>query len=175
MRKITRIVNVGSCAVGGNNPIRIQSMCDTDTRNAAQSLAQINELAKAGCEIIRLAAPDIRAAEVLKEIVESSPIPVIADVHFDGNIALKALESGVHGLRLNPGNLQNEAMVKKIAFKALDSNAVIRVGANSGSVDKDLLKNNLERFKEPSKAMTESLIASVVEQCMLLEKFRAAS
>ena len=171
MRKNTRILKLGKCILGGGNPVRIQSMCDTDTRDAGASLEQIRRLADCGCEIIRLAAPDIRAAEVLKEIVESSPIPVIADVHFDGNIALKALESGVHGLRLNPGNLQNEDMVKKIAFKALDSNAVIRVGANSGSVDKDLLKNNLERFKEPSKAMTESLIASVVEQCMLLEKY----
>lgn len=171
MRKITRVVNVGSCAVGGNNPIRIQSMCDTDTRNAAQSLAQINELAHAGCEIIRLAAPDIRAAEVLKEIVAESPIPVIADVHFDGRIALKALESGVHALRINPGNLQSEEMVKAIAYKALDSNAVIRVGANSGSVDAGLLADCQAQFHEPGRAMTEALIKSVIQQCELLEKY----
>ena len=171
MRKLTRIVNAGSVAVGGSNPVRIQSMCDTDTRNAAQSLEQIKQLAQCGCEIIRLAAPDIRAAEVLKEIAGESPIPVIADVHFDGRIALKALESGVHGLRINPGNLQSEEMVKAIAYKALDCGAVIRVGANSGSVDADLLKKCQEKFSDPAQAMTEALIQSVIEQCEMLEKY----
>lgn len=171
MRKNTRIVNVGSCAVGGRNPIRIQSMCDTDTRNAAQSLAQIKQLAKHGCEIIRLAAPDIRAAEVLKEIAAESPIPVIADVHFDGRIALKALESGVHGLRINPGNLQSEEMVRAIAVKALDCGAVIRVGANAGSVDAKLLKSLENKFNNPAEAMTEALVQSVIFQCRLLEKY----
>ncbi len=171
MKIMTRILNVGTCALGGNNPVRIQSMCDTDTRDAEASLTQIRKLADCGCEIIRLAAPDIRAAEVLKDIAAASPIPVIADVHFDGNIALQALESGVHGLRINPGNLQNEEMVKKIAFKALDCNAVIRVGANSGSVDKNLLKQCCEKFDSPEKAMTEALIMSVVKQCEMLEKY----
>ena len=171
MNKNTRILNVGSCQLGGGNPVRIQSMCDTDTRNAAQSLAQINELVAAGCEIIRLAAPDLRAAEILKDIVQSSPIPVIADVHFDGRIALKALESGVHALRINPGNLQGEEMVKAIAFKALEKNAVIRVGANSGSVDADLLKSCQNRFENAEKAMTEALLESVIGQCRMLEKY----
>ena len=170
MRK-TGVLNVGGCLLGGDNPVRIQSMCDTDSRNAEQSLAQINELAAAGCEIIRLAAPDMRAAEVLHEIVEASPIPVIADVHFDGRIALKTLESGVHGLRINPGNLQSEEMVKAIAYKALDCGAVIRVGANSGSVDAQLLKKYCERFDSPETAMTEALISSVISQCALLEKY----
>ena len=171
MKKNTRVLNVGSCQLGGTNPVRIQSMCDTDTRNAAQSLAQINELAGAGCEIIRLAAPDLRAAEVLKDIVQQSPIPVIADVHFDGRIALKALESGVHALRINPGNLQGEDMVKAIAVKALEKNAVIRVGANSGSVDADLLKSCQKRFDNAEKAMTEALLESVIGQCRMLEKY----
>ncbi len=171
MKKLTRVLNVGSCPLGGDNPVRIQSMCDTDTADAAKSLAQIKELAEAGCEIIRLAAPTVRAAEVLKEIVEESPIPVIADVHFDGNIALQALASGVHGLRINPGNLQGEEMVKAIAFKALEQNAVIRVGANSGSVDADLLKECQKKFDSPEKAMTEALIESVIGQCRLLEKY----
>lgn len=171
MKRNTRILKVGSCLLGGGNPVRIQSMCDTDTRNAAQSLAQIKELAAAGCEIIRLAAPDIRAAEVLQEIVQESPIPVIADVHFDGRIALKALASGVHGLRINPGNLQGEEMVKLIAEKALETNAVIRVGANSGSVDAELLKSCQMKFSDPEKAMTEALIESVLGQCRLLEKY----
>lgn len=171
MNRKSRILSVGKCTLGGGNPVRIQSMCDTDTRNIAQSSAQIKELAEAGCEIIRLAAPDIRSAEVLKEIVAESPIPVIADVHFDGRIALQSLDSGVHGLRINPGNLQNPEMVKAIALKAAEKNAVIRVGANSGSVDVDLLNECRKKFPDEKTAMTEALIQSVTAQCSLLEKY----
>lgn len=171
MKRNTKIINIGGCALGGSNPVRIQSMCDTDTHDVKTSLAQIKQLADCGCEIIRLAAPDISAAEALKEITESSPVPVIADVHFDGRIALKALDSGVHGLRLNPGNLCDEDMVKAIAYKALEKNAVIRVGANSGSVDSSLLKSFQQKYCDFETAMTEALLASVIAQCRMLEKY----
>ncbi len=171
MKRHSRILNIGNCTLGGDNPVRIQSMCDTDSRDAAKTLAQISNLAKAGCEIIRLAVPDMRAAQVLKEIVQASPIPVIADVHFDGRIALQSMESGVHGLRINPGNLQDEEMLKDIAYKALERNVVIRVGANSGSVDNALLQKNTAKFGNVDIAMTETLIESVLVQCRMLEKY----
>ena len=104
-RKTTRVVSLGGLGVGGDNPIRVQSMCATDTRDVAATLAQINELAAAGCEIVRLAVPDQRAAEALVPIRRASPVPLVADIHFDHRLALAALEAGMDGLRLNPGTI----------------------------------------------------------------------
>lgn len=126
---------LGQTAVGGNAPVSVQSMTKTDTRDVATTLAEINHLKLAGCDIIRLAVPDATAAKALKEICRASPIPVIADIHFDHQLALDAIQNGVHGLRLNPGNIRCEEKVREIAAAAADWKVPIRVGVNAGSLD----------------------------------------
>ena len=117
-RRKCRAVRVGNLTVGGGAPVMVQSMTNTDTRDAAATLRQINTLAAAGCEIIRCAVPDDAAAEALREICASSPIPVIADIHFDYRLALKSIESGVAGVRINPGNIGEPWKVKMVAEAA---------------------------------------------------------
>lgn len=134
-RRKSRQIMVGNVAVGGNAPITIQSMTKTDTRNINSTINEINRLHLAGCNIIRLAVPDYQAAEALQKICIDSPIPVIADIHFDHALALTAIENGVHGLRLNPGNIRSEEKVSEVAAAALDKGIPIRVGVNAGSLD----------------------------------------
>jgi (E)-4-hydroxy-3-methylbut-2-enyl-diphosphate synthase len=152
-RKQTRTVHVGGVGIGGDNPVRVQSMCNTDTRDAAATLAQIGRLAEAGCEIVRLAVPDDKAAEVLPAIREGSPVPLIADIHFDHRLALAALDAGIEGLRINPGNIGGEAKVDAVVRAAAERSAPIRIGVNGGSLEKDLL----HKFGGPTpEAMVES-------------------
>ena len=152
-RKQTRTVHVGTVGIGGDNPVRVQSMCNTDTRDAAATLAQINRLAEAGCEIVRLAVPDDKAAETLPAIREGSPVPLIADIHFDHRLALAALDAGIDGLRINPGNIGGEAKVDAVVRAAAERGAPIRIGVNGGSLEKDLL----HKFGGPTpEAMVES-------------------
>ena len=105
MKKITRQIHIGSILIGGDAPCSVQSMCSTDTRNVSATIAQIKELAEVGCEIVRCAVPDLDAAVALSQIKRMSPIPVVADIHFDYKLALQVLEGGIDGLRLNPGNI----------------------------------------------------------------------
>lgn len=133
-RRKTRVLNVGSVKIGGDHPIVVQSMTTADTRDAAATLAQINELAEAGCEIVRIAVPDRRAAAALPDIVPFSPVPLIADIHFEHTLALKALEAGIHGLRLNPGNIRKHEDVVEVVEKAKERMTPIRIGVNFGSV-----------------------------------------
>ena len=161
-RKSTRTLKLGPLLIGGGNPIVVQSMTNTDTRDPQATLAQINALNEAGCQLVRLAVPDIRAANALREINDHSPLPLVADIHFDHRLALAALESGLLGLRINPGNLDkaNDGTVglDRLTDAAKAHNAVIRIGVNSGSVEKDLL----ERFGGPTpSAMVESAIRHI--------------
>jgi (E)-4-hydroxy-3-methylbut-2-enyl-diphosphate synthase len=133
-RRPTRIVDVGGVKIGGDNPIVVQSMATADTRNPAATLAQIQQLADAGCEIVRIAVPDRKAAAALPDIVPHAPVPLIADIHFEHTLALKALDAGIHGLRLNPGNIRKQEDVIEVVEKAKERRTPIRIGVNFGSV-----------------------------------------
>ncbi len=134
-RRQSRTIKLGTVAIGGTAPITVQTMTKTDTRNIEATSAEIRRLRLAGCDIIRLAVPDLEAATALKTICSQSQIPVIADIHFDHQLALAAIKNGVHGLRLNPGNIRSEEKVREVAAAALDKGIPIRVGVNAGSLD----------------------------------------
>lgn len=133
-RRKTRELMVGDVGVGGHNPIRVQSMATADTRDPQATLAQIQELADAGCEIVRIAVLDRKAAAALPDIIPHSPVPLIADIHFEHTLALKAMEAGIHGLRLNPGNIRKEEDVREVVTMAKEKKIPIRIGVNFGSV-----------------------------------------
>ena len=133
-RRKTRELMVGDVGVGGHNPIRGQSMATADTRDPEATLAQIQELADVGCEIVRIAVLDRKAAAALPDIIPHSPVPLIADIHFEHTLALKAMEAGIHGLRLNPGNIRKEEDVREVVTMAKEKRIPIRIGVNFGSV-----------------------------------------
>ena len=133
-RRATRVLNVGDVKIGGTHPIVVQSMATADTRDPIATLTQIRQLADAGCEIVRIAVPDRRAAAALPDIVPHSPVPLIADIHFEHTLALKALDAGIHGLRLNPGNIRKPEDVREVVAKAKKRQVPIRIGVNFGSV-----------------------------------------
>ncbi|MEI6213283.1 MAG: flavodoxin-dependent (E)-4-hydroxy-3-methylbut-2-enyl-diphosphate synthase [Desulfuromonadales bacterium] len=158
MKKPTRQIHIGSVAIGGGAPCSVQSMCSTDTRDIAATMAQIEGLASVGCEIVRCAVPDSDAAVALGEIKRRSPIPVIADIHFDYRLALQVLEGGVDGLRLNPGNIGERWKIAEVVKSASERNVPIRIGVNAGSLEKELL----ERYGHPSaEAMAESALGHI--------------
>ena len=157
-RKQTQQLKLGSVRIGGGAPIAVQSMTNTDTRDVEATLGQIKRLHDAGCEIVRVAVPDETAARALRAIHDASPIPVIADIHFDYRLALMALEAGLEGLRINPGNIGERKNVEMVVDAAKARGAVIRVGVNSGSVEKRLL----EQYGGPTpQAMVESALGHV--------------
>src|SRR5829696_512196 len=133
-RRKTRVLNVGDVKIGGDNLIVVQSMATADTRDPIATLRQIHELAEAGCEIVRIAVPDRKAAAALPDIVPHTPVPLIADIHFEHTLALKALDAGIHGLRLNPGNIRKAEDVREVVTKAKERRIPIRIGVNYGSV-----------------------------------------
>jgi (E)-4-hydroxy-3-methylbut-2-enyl-diphosphate synthase len=133
-RRKTRVLDVGGVKIGGDHPIVVQSMATADTRDPVATLKQIRELADAGCEIVRIAVPDRKAAAALPEIVPYSPVPLIADIHFEHTLALKALDAGIHGLRLNPGNIRKAEDVREVVKKAKERGVPMRIGVNYGSV-----------------------------------------
>lgn len=133
-RRTTRVLDVGGVHIGGDHPIVVQSMATADTRDPVATLTQIRELADAGCEIVRIAVPDRKAAAALPDIVPHSPVPLIADIHFEHTLALKALDAGIHGLRLNPGNIRKHDDVVEVVKKAKERQTPIRIGVNFGSV-----------------------------------------
>lgn len=158
MSRTTRQITVGDVAVGGGAPVSVQSMCSTDTRDAAATLAQIGRLTEAGCEIVRCAVPDAEAAAALRPIVAGSALPVIADIHFDYKLALTALESGVAGLRINPGNIGERWKVEEVVRACAERSAPIRIGVNGGSLEKELL----EKYGHPTpEAMVESALGHI--------------
>ncbi|ACN99136.1 4-hydroxy-3-methylbut-2-en-1-yl diphosphate synthase [Sulfurihydrogenibium azorense Az-Fu1] len=154
-RRKTRPVFVGNVKIGDGAPIVVQSMTDTKTHDIEATLNQINRLAKAGCEIIRVAVPREEDALALPEIVKNSPIPVIGDIHFSPRIAMLSLESGIHGIRLNPGNINDEGKIKEILQECKKRNIAVRLGVNSGSLEKRLL----DKYGYPSaQALAESAL-----------------
>lgn len=138
-RRITRPVKVGGVVVGGDAPIVVQAMTKTDTRDIRATAAQVRRLERAGAEIVRLAVPDRAAASALREIRKRAGVPLIADIHFDHRLALAALEAGVDGLRLNPGNIGSADKVREVVRAAGERGVPIRIGVNSGSLEKDIL------------------------------------
>ena len=152
-RNETRKIMVGNVQIGGQNRVVIQSMCNTKTKNVEDTVNQILELEKAGCEIIRVACSDIEDAKAIKKIKEKIHIPIVADIHYDYRIALEAIKSGVDKVRINPGNIGSKDRVKAVVDKCKEKNIPIRIGVNGGSLEKDLL----EKYGKPTaKAMVES-------------------
>ncbi|MFN8614828.1 MAG: flavodoxin-dependent (E)-4-hydroxy-3-methylbut-2-enyl-diphosphate synthase [Vampirovibrionales bacterium] len=138
LRRKTRQIRLGNVLIGGDAPVSVQSMLVNDTRDITTSINEIARLADAGCEIVRLAVPNNEAAQALESIVKASPIPVVADIHFDYRLALAAADAGVHGLRVNPGNIGDKANLKAVVAKAKQYGLPIRVGVNGGSVEKPI-------------------------------------
>lgn len=138
-RKRTKIVTIGEIKIGGGNPVSVQSMCNTNTADVAATLAQLHALQAAGAEIGRLAVPDQEAADALPAILRQSPLPLVADIHFDYRLALAAIRAGMHGLRINPGNIGSAERVRQVALAAKAAGIPIRVGVNGGSLPADLL------------------------------------
>lgn len=161
-RKKTREVTVKNVKIGGNSDVVIQSMTNTDTRNVEETLKQIRTLYNAGCQIIRCAVLDMEAAESLKEITAQSPIPVVADIHFDYRLALKSIKNGVSALRINPGNIGSRERVEMVCKAAKEKNIPIRIGVNSGSIEKEIL----EKYKVPT---AEGLVESALKHVKILE------
>ncbi|MCM1009967.1 MAG: flavodoxin-dependent (E)-4-hydroxy-3-methylbut-2-enyl-diphosphate synthase [Fusobacterium sp.] len=153
---------IGDVAIGAGAPVSVQSMCNTDTRDVNATLRQIDELAEAGCEIIRLAVLDMDAAEALKPIVKNSLIPVIADIHFDYKLAIQSINSGVSALRLNPGNIGKRENVEAVVKLAKQQQIPIRIGVNAGSLERYLIEN-----KEMS--LAEKLVESAMGHIKILE------
>lgn len=161
-RRKTREVSVGTVKIGGENPISIQSMTNTDTRDADATIAQIKRLEEAGCDIVRVAVPDIKVAKNIAKIKSSVNIPIIADIHFDYKLALEAIKQGVDGIRINPGNIGSIERVKMVVEKCKERNLKIRIGVNGGSLEKELLKKY-------GSATAEALVESAMGHIKILE------
>ncbi|MEA4920602.1 MAG: flavodoxin-dependent (E)-4-hydroxy-3-methylbut-2-enyl-diphosphate synthase [Clostridiaceae bacterium] len=138
MRRKSKELRIGSVIIGGDNPIAVQSMCNTDTRDVKATLAQLHALEEAGCDIARLAVPDMRAAQALADIRKGTALPLVADIHFDYRLALEACRRGVDKIRINPGNIGEKWKIKAVADSCSERGIPIRIGVNSGSVDSDL-------------------------------------
>lgn len=162
-RRKTREVRIGDVRIGGDNPVVVQSMTNTDTRDVEQTVEQIRQLTDAGCEIVRLAVLNEDAAWAIKPIKAQVSVPLIADIHFDHRLAISALEAGVDALRINPGNIGSREAVDKVVDAAKARGAVIRVGVNSGSVEKHLL----EKCGGPT---TEAMVESALAHVRMLEE-----
>lgn len=139
MRRITRTVDVGGVKIGGGNPVSIQSMCNTDTRDVKSTVEQIKKLCEAGCEIIRVAVPDMEAAQAVGEIKKQIEIPLVSDIHFDYRLALECIKNGIDKVRINPGNIGERERVKLVADAAKANGVPIRIGVNGGSLEKELV------------------------------------
>lgn len=161
-RRKTRTIQLGSVAVGGEAPISVQSMCSTDTRNVEATKAQIRRLEEAGCEIVRVAVPDAAAVEALPHILADVKIPLVADIHFDYRLALASMEAGVQGLRINPGNIGVKWKVGEVVRSARERQIPIRIGVNSGSLDKEILS----RCGGPT---PEALVESALRHIAIVE------
>lgn len=157
-RRHTKEVKIGSLKIGGKSPILIQSMTNTKTKDVKATIKQIHELENAGCEIIRVAVLDIEDAKAIKDIKKEIHIPLVADIHFNGNFAIEAINNGADKIRLNPGNIKDEEMIKKIVLLCKEKNIPIRIGINAGSLD--------SKYKR----CPESMILSAKDHLRILEK-----
>ena len=161
-RKKTKVINVGKLKIGGNNPISVQSMTNTLTKDADSTIKQINEITEAGADLVRVSCPDEDSTEALKKIVPSIDIPLVADIHFHFKRAIEAAKNGAHCLRINPGNIGDKDKIKEVIKAAKDNDCSIRVGVNAGSLERDIL----EKFKEPC---PEALVESAIRNVRILE------
>ena len=158
----TKVVHIGNRVIGGGNPILIQSMCNTKTQDVATTVAQILELEKAGCDIIRVACPDMEAAKAIGEIKKQIHIPLVADIHFDYRLAIAAIENGADKIRINPGNIGSIDRIKAVVDAAKAKNIPIRVGVNSGSLEKNLV----EKY---GGVTAEGLVESALDKVKIIE------
>ena len=161
-RKITKVIKVGRVKVGGNNPISVQSMTNTLTKNVNETLNQIRKISEFGGDIVRVSCPDEESTNALKEITNHSPIPIIADIHFHFKRAIEAAENGADCLRINPGNIGDKNKISQVISAAKNNNCSIRIGVNAGSLEKDIL----EKFKEPC---PEALVESALRNIKIIE------
>ena len=160
-RRISKQIQIGNVKIGGDAPVSVQSMCNTDTRDVKATLAQIQELEDAGCEIVRLAVLNKDAASAIKEIKKHAKIPVIADIHFDYRLAIHCIENGIDALRLNPGNIGKDENVKKVVALAKTNNVPIRIGINAGSLEKELAAQDIP--------LHEKMVKSAMHHVKILE------
>lgn len=158
MRHRTRQIQLGSVRIGGDAPISVQSMTNTDTRDVTATLAQIGTLKEAGCEIVRCAVPDQTAAEALRAIRKGCPLPLVADIHFDHTLALEAVRAGVDGLRINPGNIGDSAKIREVVAACRDNGLPIRIGVNGGSLERELL---MKHGHPTAEAMVDSALGHI--------------
>lgn len=162
--KNTREIKVGNIYIGGHNPIVIQSMTNTPTEDIEKTVSQIKELEKVGCQLVRVTVNTEKAAEAIKYIKEKINIPLVADIHFDYKLALKAMENGIDKLRINPGNIGDDEKVKLVVEKAKELNVPIRIGVNSGSIEKKIL----EKY---GKVTSDGMVESAMYHVKLIEKY----
>ena len=164
LRQNTKVVSIGGHCIGGKYPIAIQSMCNTKTEDVKATVAQILALEKAGCEIIRVAVPTMEAAEAIKEIKKQIHIPLVADIHFDYRLAIEAMKNGVDKIRINPGNIGGEDRVKAVVDMAKACHVPIRVGVNSGSLEKPII----EKYGHVT---AEGIVESAMDKVRMIEAF----
>src|SRR6056297_975719 len=151
-RRKSRIVEIGKLKIGGNHPVSVQSMTNCNIKDTKTTIKQIKQLESAGCDLIRIAIPDIDSCRFIPTIKEKTHIPIMADIHFNSNVAIEAIKNNVDGIRINPGNIKQESQIVHIIEEAREKNIMIRFGVNSGSLDKSIM----EKFGEPNyKAMVE--------------------
>lgn len=160
-RRYSKQIQIGDVKIGGDAPISVQSMCNTDTRDVEKTVLQIKELQDAGCEIIRLAVLNKDAAEAIKEIKKQIEIPIVADIHFDYRLAIQCIENGIDALRLNPGNIGRDENVKKVVSLAKINNIPIRIGINAGSLEKDIATLDIP--------LAEKMVKSAMHHIKILE------
>ena len=161
-RKKTKEINVGNLKIGGDNPISVQSMTNTLTKDVKSTVKQIIEIENAGADLVRVSCPDKESTEALKQIVKQVKVPIVADIHFHYKRAIEAAENGAHCLRINPGNIGDRQKIKEVIKAAKNNNCAIRVGVNAGSLEKDIL----EKYKEPC---PEALVESALRNIEILE------
>ena len=163
-RRKTKEINVGHIKVGGDNPISVQSMTNTLTKDVKETVKQIEQIEEAGADIVRVSCPDEDSTKALKDIVKNTSIPIVADIHFHYKRAIEAAESGAACLRINPGNIGDKKKIKEVISAAKNNNCSIRIGVNAGSLEKDLL----EKYKEPC---PEALVESALRNISIVEDF----
>lgn len=161
-RRKTKEISIGNVKIGNNNPISVQSMCNTDTRDIKATSNQIKELADAGCELVRLAVLNKDAAEAIKDLVKASPVPLIADIHFDYRLAIQCINNGISALRLNPGNIGKRENIEKVVTLAKQQKIPIRIGVNAGSLEKEL--------KEKDLPLAQKMVESAIKHIQILEE-----
>ncbi len=161
-RKLTKVINVGEVKIGGKNPISVQSMTNTITKDAKKTINQINQISEVGADIVRVSCPDEDSTKALKEIVSNVSVPIVADIHFHYKRAIEAADNGAKCLRINPGNIGDQKKIKEVVKAAKNNNCSIRIGVNAGSLERDIL----EKYKEPC---PEALVDSALRNISIIE------